>query len=126
MLAVPNEDKRLLTWVNRRSLTTAEMGARRLRRKNAKALRLGLEQSTSEITERAAIAMKLKRHQYCVIRRSMGYIVSSSDVSYGSDDHLLPRTPTTMSMTERAKAQRESDEEARLSVFYLLSLVILV
>ncbi|KAE8782064.1 Phosphorylated carbohydrates phosphatase [Hordeum vulgare] len=48
MEAEPDEDVRLVKWVYRRSLTTVEMDARRLRRKNAKALRIAIEQSERE------------------------------------------------------------------------------
>ena len=53
MEAEPDEDARLLERVYRRSLTTAETDARRLRRKNAKALRLAIEQLECEAKEAA-------------------------------------------------------------------------
>ncbi|KAE8771148.1 Phosphorylated carbohydrates phosphatase [Hordeum vulgare] len=51
MLTEPNEDEHLLAWVYRWSLTTAETDARLLRRKNAKALRLVIEQFKREAKE---------------------------------------------------------------------------
>ncbi|KAE8816376.1 Phosphorylated carbohydrates phosphatase [Hordeum vulgare] len=53
MQAEPDEDKLLLAWVYSRYLTTMETDACRLRRKNAKALRLAFEQ-----LERAVSRMK--------------------------------------------------------------------
>ena len=46
-----DENTRLLAWVYRPSLTTTETGAHRLRRKNAKVLRLAIEQSEREAKE---------------------------------------------------------------------------
>ena len=59
MPAMPDEDERLIQWVYCRSLTTAETDARRLRRINAKQLRIGIEQSELEAAEAARVA-KLK------------------------------------------------------------------
>jgi hypothetical protein len=61
MEADPDEDARLLAWVYCRSLTTAETDARRLRRKNAKALRLAIEQSEREVTEAAVEAARMAK-----------------------------------------------------------------
>ncbi|KAE8806225.1 Phosphorylated carbohydrates phosphatase [Hordeum vulgare] len=58
--AEPDEDKRLLSWVYRRSLTTAKMDARRLHWKNSKAIWLAIKQSKHEAAE-AARPAKLKR-----------------------------------------------------------------
>ena len=55
-----DEDERLLTWVYRRSLTTVETDARRLRWKNTKALRIAIEQFEREAAAAARLA-KLKR-----------------------------------------------------------------
>lgn len=79
VMPVPDEEERLLQWVYRRSLTTAETDARRIRRINAKQLQLGIEQSERE----AARVAKLKRKQDRIVRRLQGYIVISS--SDGSD-----------------------------------------
>ncbi|KAE8797919.1 Phosphorylated carbohydrates phosphatase [Hordeum vulgare] len=64
--AEPDKDAQLLEWVYRRSLTTAETDARRLRRKNTKALRIAIEQSEREAavaTTEAARLAKLKRQR---------------------------------------------------------------
>lgn len=89
--AEPDEDERLLAWVYRRSLTTAETDARRLRRKNTKALRLAIEQSEREAKEKATEAArlaKLKRQQDQAVRRLKGLIILSScdDDGATSDD----------------------------------------
>uniref|UniRef100_M8C8N9 Phosphorylated carbohydrates phosphatase n=1 Tax=Aegilops tauschii TaxID=37682 RepID=M8C8N9_AEGTA len=66
MQVEPDEDERLIAWVYRRSVMAAEADACRLRRKNAKALRLAIEQSEREAkqatTEKARVA-KLKQEQ---------------------------------------------------------------
>ena len=54
---------------------TTEIDARQIYRKNAKALRLELEQSVREAKKRAAAdakAAKLVRQQNCVVRRMVG------------------------------------------------------
>ncbi|KAE8807055.1 Phosphorylated carbohydrates phosphatase [Hordeum vulgare] len=53
MPAKPDEDECLLTSVFRQSLMTVETNSRRLRRKNAQALRLAIEQSKREAKELA-------------------------------------------------------------------------
>ena len=86
---VPDEEKRLLAWVNCRSLTTAEIDARRLRRKNAKALRLAIEQSEREALEKAKEAArlaKLRRQQDRAVQRLKGLVIVSSSSSDESDD----------------------------------------
>ena len=79
----PDEDVWLLAWVYCRSLTTVDIDARRLYPKNAKALRLAIEQSEREAKEKATEAArlaKLKRQQDRAIRRLKGLIiVFSSD-----------------------------------------------
>lgn len=50
----PDEEEELLAAVYRRSLSMVETDARRLRQKNAKALRICLEQTAREAAERAA------------------------------------------------------------------------
>ena len=52
----------LLASVIRRSLTTAETDARRLRRKNANTLRLAIELSKREATKEAVAKAKAARH----------------------------------------------------------------
>ena len=72
---------------HRRSLTTAEMDARRLRRKNAKALRLVIEQSEREALEKAKEAArlaKLRRQQDRGVQRLKGLVIVDSS---SSDDH---------------------------------------
>ncbi|KAE8795750.1 Phosphorylated carbohydrates phosphatase [Hordeum vulgare] len=86
MLVEPGEDERLLTWVYRLSLTTAETNGRRLPGKNAKALRLAIEQSereAKEITEEKAGLAKMKQEQDRTVRRMNGLIVLSD---FDSDD----------------------------------------
>ncbi|KAE8771031.1 Phosphorylated carbohydrates phosphatase [Hordeum vulgare] len=61
MHAKPDEDVRLLEWVYRRSLTTAEPDERRLCRKNAKALRIAIEQSERDAMEEVAEAAQLAK-----------------------------------------------------------------
>ncbi|KAE8813853.1 Phosphorylated carbohydrates phosphatase [Hordeum vulgare] len=58
----PDEDTHLLEWVYRQSLTTARTNEWWLRRKNAKALWIAIEQSECEAAEEARLA-KLKRQQ---------------------------------------------------------------
>ena len=88
-----NEDERLLAWVYRRSLMTAETDTRRLRRKNAKALWLVIEQSEWEAKEAVAEAArlaKLKRQQEKAIRRMKGLIIlSDCDSDDGDDENLF-------------------------------------
>ena len=82
---VPDEEDRLFEWACRQSLTEVEMKARRLRRVNAKQLRLGIEQSEREAAEAVAEATrvaKLKRKEDHDVRRLQGYIV----ISDSSDD----------------------------------------
>ena len=72
----------------RRSLTTAETAARRLRWKNAKVLRLAIEQSEREAKEAAAEkaqVARLKREQDRAVRRMKGLIVFSDSDSDNSD-----------------------------------------
>ena len=86
---VPDKNDCLFEWACRRSLTEAETKARRLRRINAKQLRLGIEQSKWEAAVTVAKATrvaKLKRKQDRIVRRLQGYIViSDSSSSDGSD-----------------------------------------
>jgi hypothetical protein len=80
--AEPDEDERLLVLVYRWSLTTAEIDARWLHRKNAKALRLAIEESEREAREKeteVARLEKLKRQQDRAVRHLKGLIVVSSD-----------------------------------------------
>ena len=121
-MPVPDDEECLLQWVYRRLLTTAETDARRLRRINAKQLRLGIEQS-----EREARVDKLKRKQHRVIQRLQGFIAisnfSSSDGSDGSDGDPPPATDrTTVSATERAKGRRGSGEDPSLFQVFSCSL----
>ena len=87
--AEPGKDERLLAWVYRRSLTMAETDARRLRRKNAKALRLANEQSEREAKEKATEAAwlaKLWRQQDRAVQRLKGLVIVSSSSSDETDD----------------------------------------
>ena len=60
--SVPVDPKEApLRKVMQRSLTTAETDVRRLRRKNAKALRIAIEQSEREASEAAAEAARLAK-----------------------------------------------------------------
>ena len=73
-------------------MVSAKSDARRLRRKNAKALRLAIEQSEREAKEAAAEkarVARLKREQDRAVRRMKGLIVlsdSDDDDSYTSFD----------------------------------------
>ena len=74
----------------RRSLTTAETDARRLRRKNAKALRLAIEQSKREEKEAAAEkarVVRVEREQDRAVRWMKGFIVHSDSNSDGGDSY---------------------------------------
>ncbi|KAE8804498.1 Phosphorylated carbohydrates phosphatase [Hordeum vulgare] len=85
--AKPDEDELLLALIYPRSLTSAQTNARRLRRKNAKALRLAIKQSEREPKEKATEAPrleKLKRQQGLAVRWLKWLIVLSSF----SDDHI--------------------------------------
>ena len=76
-----------------RSLTTAETDARRLGRKNAKALRLAIEQSEREAKEAAAEKVRvarLKREQDRAVRRMKGLIVLEDSCTFSSDDQDPP------------------------------------
>ncbi|KAE8798502.1 Phosphorylated carbohydrates phosphatase [Hordeum vulgare] len=57
----PDEDERLLSWVHRRALMMADTEARRLRWKNAKALRLAIEQSEREAKEATGKATRVAK-----------------------------------------------------------------
>ncbi|KAE8778824.1 Phosphorylated carbohydrates phosphatase [Hordeum vulgare] len=96
MLAEPEEDKRLLAWVCRRSLTTVEIDTQRLQRKNAKALQLAIEQSEREAKELAgekARLVKMKREQDRVVLRMKGLIILSGSDSNDSDSGTLSSDP---------------------------------
>lgn len=110
MPAVPDKDERLLQWVYRRSLTTTEPDTWRLRRINAKALRLNIEQSEQEAEEAAVEAVrvaKLKQKQDHIVPRLKGYIVISSSSSFddddndGSDDDPPPTADAYISVGDR-------------------------
>ena len=105
----------------------AETDARRLRRKNAKALQVAIEHSEREAKEAAeekARVTKLKRELDREVRRMKGLIVlsdSDSDSDNGDCDSCTPPpqttkslhqlwTPTAASATGRAKARRGSGE----------------
>ncbi|KAE8785676.1 Phosphorylated carbohydrates phosphatase [Hordeum vulgare] len=98
----PDEDERLLAWMYCQPLIMAETDARRLRRKNVKALCLAIEQLESEAKEAAAKATrvaKLKRERDRVVRQMKGLIVlSESDEEDGdnctSDDEDQYPSPT--------------------------------
>ncbi|KAE8800598.1 Phosphorylated carbohydrates phosphatase [Hordeum vulgare] len=86
--AEPDEDVRLLEWVYRRSLTTIETNARRLRRKNTKALRIAIEQSKREAVEvamEAAQLTKIKSERDREVRWLKGLINLADD--YDGDDN---------------------------------------
>ncbi|KAE8774599.1 Phosphorylated carbohydrates phosphatase [Hordeum vulgare] len=96
-----DEDARLLEWVYRRSLTTAETDARRLQQKNAKALRIAIEQFEREATETATDASrlaKLKWEQDREVLRLKGLVILSDDdhddLGSSSDDSF-DSPPTT-------------------------------
>ena len=90
LTAETDEDERLLAWVYRRSLMTAETSARWLRRKNAKALRLAIEQSKREEKEAAAEkarVVRVEREQDRAVRWMKGFIVHSDSNSDGGDSY---------------------------------------
>ena len=103
VMPVPDDEECLLQWVNHRLLTTAEKDARRLRRINAKQLRLGIEQSEREAAEaavEAARVAKLKRKQDRVVRCLQGYIIifdSSSNDGSNSDVNPPPAVDVYLS-----------------------------
>ena len=88
----------LLVSVLRRSLMTAETDARRLRRKNAKALRLAIELSKREANKEAVVKAKAtchaKEHDRLLHRLSGIRCGSDSDPTHGctssSDDGASP------------------------------------
>ncbi|KAE8820289.1 Phosphorylated carbohydrates phosphatase [Hordeum vulgare] len=82
MLTKPDEDECLLAWVYHWSLTTAETGARRLQRKNAKALRLAIEQPKREAKEAAMEAAREKDRAVCRVK---GLVVLSDSDDEDSD-----------------------------------------
>ena len=89
MEADPDDDARVLTWVYHLSLTTVQTDACRLRRKNAKELRLAIEQSEHELKEAAtekALVARSKREQDRAVRRMKGLIVLSDSDSDGGDN----------------------------------------
>ena len=97
-----NVDGRLLAWVYRHTLMTTETDARRLQRKNTKALRLAIEQSEREAkeaaTEKARVA-RLKREQDRAVRRMKGLIVlSDSDSDDGDNRSCVPLKPIFLSV----------------------------
>ena len=74
-----------------------ETDARRLRRINAKQLRLGIEQSEREAAEaavEAARVAKLKRKQDRVVRHLQGYIL----ISASSSADAMPRMGRSSSL----------------------------
>ncbi|KAE8799822.1 Phosphorylated carbohydrates phosphatase [Hordeum vulgare] len=82
----PDEDERLLAWVYRQSLTTAETDYRCLRWKNVRVLQLAIEQSkreAKELTEEKARLAKMKREHDMVIRR-VDFLIVLTDTD--SDD----------------------------------------
>ncbi|KAE8821709.1 Phosphorylated carbohydrates phosphatase [Hordeum vulgare] len=94
----PEEDEHLLAWVYHRSLTTAETDTRRLRWKNAKALRLTIEYSEREakkLEEENAWLTKMKWEHDRDVRRMEGLIIlSNSDSDYSGTSSSDP-PPTT-------------------------------
>ncbi|KAE8808012.1 Phosphorylated carbohydrates phosphatase [Hordeum vulgare] len=95
----PDEDERLLAWVYRRSLTTTETDAQRLRRKNVKALRLAIKQSGREAKEAAgekARLARLKREKAGAVWQMKRLIVlfdddsDDNDSDYSSSDNQDP------------------------------------
>ena len=83
MQAEPDEDARSSNGSTTDRLR-AKTGARRLRRKNAKALRIAIEQSERETTEAAQLA-KLKRQQEMEVRW-LKWLVIISDFDSNDGD----------------------------------------
>ncbi|KAE8812575.1 Phosphorylated carbohydrates phosphatase [Hordeum vulgare] len=93
MLVEPDKEECHLAWVCRRSLAAVETGTRCLRWKNAKALRLAIEQSEREAKEAAKEKARLswwKREQDRAVRRMKGFIVLSDDDSDDNDNDNSP------------------------------------
>ena len=102
MCARVDPDDQFLVVVLHCSLTTAETNSWRLHRKNAKALRLAIEQSEREAkeaaTEKARVA-RLKREQDRAVRRMKGLIVlSDSDSDDGDNRSCVPLKPIFLSV----------------------------
>ncbi|KAE8784252.1 Phosphorylated carbohydrates phosphatase [Hordeum vulgare] len=129
----PDEDERLLAWMYRRSLTTTETDARRLRRKNAGALRLAIEQSEREANELAkekARLVKMKREKDMVVHRMNSLIVlSDSDSDDGdngtsSSDDQDPAAADGYSCADDPKgkgsARKWSFDPAHLRIVYIV------
>ncbi|KAE8821710.1 Phosphorylated carbohydrates phosphatase [Hordeum vulgare] len=98
MLMELEKDERLLAWVYHRSLTTAETDTRRLRWKNAKALRLAIEYSereAKELEEENVRLTKMKREQDRVVPRMKGLIILSDSDSDDSCTLSSDPPPTT-------------------------------
>lgn len=98
-------------------LTTAEMDVRRLRRKNAKALWLAIEQPEREAAKATRVA-KLKRQQDRAIRWMKGLMTpippwtTTTTTAATLKIHHLPRTPTSAPAIEGAKDRGGSGEGA--------------
>ncbi|KAE8773309.1 Bifunctional dihydroflavonol 4-reductase/flavanone 4-reductase [Hordeum vulgare] len=60
-------------------LTTVETDARRLRRKNVKALWIAMEQSEREVAEAVARLAKIKQEQDKEVSRLKGLVILSND-----------------------------------------------
>lgn len=88
MRTLVDPNNQLLAAVLRRSLAMAKTDARLLRHKNAKALRLGIEQlerKTAEKLPAEAKTARLAKEQACAVHRMAGIVSSDSD-SNNSDD----------------------------------------
>ncbi|KAE8788309.1 Phosphorylated carbohydrates phosphatase [Hordeum vulgare] len=97
-MSKPDEDARLLKWVYRRSLTTVETDAQRLRRKNAKTHRIAIEESEREAAKAAAEAVrlaKLKREQDREIRwlERLVFLSDDDDDNLGSSSYDSAESP---------------------------------
>lgn len=131
MPAKPDKDEQLLSWVYRCSLTTAETDARRLRRKNAKARRLAIEQSEHEAAEAAVKASqvaKLKwQHDWVVWWMKMLIVVSNSledgDDRHGSYSDKSDDPPPTADTYSYACDQKSWCQDSRRSLSLTLTLV---
>ncbi|KAE8787780.1 Phosphorylated carbohydrates phosphatase [Hordeum vulgare] len=114
----PHEDERLLAWVYRWSLTRAGTNARHLRQKNAKALRLAIEQPEREAKEAAeenVRLVRLKREQDTTVERMRGSLPSPTTATTTAPPATTKtlrqaRTAIVASAIQRGKVQRGSDD----------------
>lgn len=116
--ALVDPEEQLLRNVLRQSVTAVEMDARRLHRKNAKALQLGIEESKPLAMQKKTAKPKvlhLAKELACAVRRIVGIISSLSDSgTMSTDDDVAP--PAADAYTEdyyRRSGERKGEGLAR-------------